>query len=48
MPRPPFPIRPAPFLLAVAAVLLCYAIARIPREVHPLDLTFNSLLDITS
>lgn len=32
-------------LLTAGAVLLCYAIARIPREVHPLDLTFNSMLD---
>lgn len=45
MARPPFPIRAAPIFLAVATVLLCYAIARIPREVHPLDLTFNSMLD---
>lgn len=37
--------RPARVLLLAAnAVLLCYAIALIPREVHPLDLTFNSML----
>lgn len=45
MPRLPFPLRPARILIAVGAVLLCYAIACIPREVHPLDLTFNSMLD---
>ncbi|WP_294330715.1 hypothetical protein [uncultured Sphingomonas sp.] len=31
--------------MAVGTVLLCYAIARVPREVHPLYLTFNSMLD---
>lgn len=45
MARLPLPIRPRSVLLALGAVLLCYAIARIPREVHPLDLTFNSMLD---
>lgn len=45
MPRLPFPFRPARLVMVVGAVLLCYAIARLPREVHPLDLTFNSMLD---
>lgn len=34
-----------PLLLAVVAVMACYALALVPREVHPLDLTFNSMLD---
>lgn len=38
-------LRPKTMLIAVATVLLCYAVARVPREVHPLDLTFNSMLD---
>lgn len=45
MPRSAFPFRPARILMAVATVLLCYATARVPREVHSLDLTFNSMLD---
>lgn len=46
MPARPSPIRRfRPLLLAVIAVLACYAIALIPREVHALDLTFNSMLD---
>ena len=32
-------------LLAMVAILGTYAIALIPREVHPLELTFNSMLD---
>jgi hypothetical protein len=32
-------------LLALGAVLACYALALVPREVHPLELTFNSMLD---
>ncbi len=46
MPARPSPIRRfRPLLLAMIAVLACYAIALIPREVHALDLTFNSMLD---
>ena len=45
MPRLPSPLRPARVLTAVGIVLLCYTIARIPREIRPLDLTFNSMLD---
>jgi len=41
-----FPIRRfRPLLLAIVAVLACYALALVPREVHALDLTFNSMLD---
>lgn len=46
MPFRPFPLRRVrPLLLAIAAVLACYGLALVPREVHPLDLTFNSMLD---
>jgi hypothetical protein len=46
MPPLSHPIRTVRALLLLAgAVLFSYAIALIPREVHPLDLTFNSMLD---
>lgn len=31
--------------LTLAAVLFCYAIAQIPREIAPLNFTFNAMLD---
>ncbi|WP_313535942.1 hypothetical protein [Sphingomonas sp.] len=47
MPAGPFSPRHIvrPLLLALGAVLACYALALVPREVHPLELTFNSMLD---
>lgn len=46
LPRP-LPVRRfvRPLLIALIAILGCYALALVPREVHPLDLTFNSMLD---
>ncbi|MGN7998417.1 hypothetical protein [Sphingomonas sp. 22176] len=47
MPVRPFPARRIvrPLLIALLIILGCYALALVPREVHPLDLTFNSMLD---
>ncbi|MET3724377.1 hypothetical protein [Sphingomonas trueperi] len=47
MPAGPFSFRHLvrPLLFVLGAVLACYALALVPREVHPLELTFNSMLD---